>query len=79
MILLEEEMRRVVETLRYEAKVWGEREVSTSMTRHTGEGMRAYARRQMEIRERLLVRFTELFSPTAGALIGKRKKRSKGD
>lgn len=78
-ILLEEEMRRVLKSLEYETKAWELREAATGTARHVGEGMRAYARRQVVIRERLLERFSYLFSLEGRTVIGKRKKRGKGE
>lgn len=78
-ILLEEEMRRVVESLRYESKEWRVREAAVETLRHTGDGMRAYARRQAAIRERLTEQFSDLFSSEPGKSNGKRKKRGEDD
>ena len=79
MILLEEEMRRVLESLKYEAEVWLARETTMQRSSHIGEGMRAYARRQKAIRTRILERFTDLFSRDLGTVLGKRTKRGEND
>ncbi|KAK7024597.1 hypothetical protein VNI00_016158 [Paramarasmius palmivorus] len=59
-LLVEEEMRRVIETLAFEAGEWRERLVEGESS--VEEGMKAYAERQAVLREQLASRFRRIWS-----------------
>lgn len=62
--LLEEEMRRTVESMKYEARQWREYEgdAPTEDTTAVSEGQTAYSLRQASIREALAAKFTALWA-----------------
>ncbi|KAK7024290.1 hypothetical protein VNI00_016414 [Paramarasmius palmivorus] len=60
-LLLEEEMRRVLVTLEYEAKEWLARVATEDLTGPLGEGVTAYALRQAAIRRGLAAKFRSMW------------------
>jgi len=59
-VLLEEEMRRVLVSLEYEANVWEKRGPTRQMDNIT-RGQRAYGHRQADIRRRMAQKFVKLW------------------
>jgi hypothetical protein len=62
LLLVEEEMRRTLVTLEYEAKEWISQVAPETVERSLGEGLTAYALRQAAIRRALASKFQKMWN-----------------